>query len=406
MYCTGQGGSCRVARGALAAMTEIAGRASPARRQGRRAANVILRRYLFREIGITFAGVFLLVVMIFISLRMVDYLAQAAAGRLPVGAVLSLVGLVIVSYLAGLIPICLLPAIMLSMGRMQRDNEITAMAGAGIGGRFLHRNVAAFASVFVFAVASCSLFFGPWATREMRSLKVRAEQESDITGVTPGRFKEFSEGDRVLFVRSLTPDKQRMEEVFLQERDRDAMSVLAADSAALAIEDETGHRFALFHNGSRYKGVPGQADFEITHYQTLGWRIDQGAQGGVSENTKSMPTLRLLAARDPASVAELQWRLSVPILTFLLSVFAVSLLRLAGRHNRYGALLIAVLVYFTYSNLLGVARTLVKKEEIPGIIGLWWVHLLVIGVILLMEFQPQWTRWLRSLRQPPAAVPA
>jgi lipopolysaccharide export system permease protein len=368
------------------------------------AANVILRRYLFREIGITFAGVFLLVVMILISLKMVDYLAQAAAGRLPVTAVLSLVGLVIVSYLSGLIPICLLPAIMLAVGRMQRDNEITAMAGAGIGGRFLHRNIAAFTSAFVFAVASCSLFLGPWATREMRNLKVRAEQESDITGVTPGRFKEFSEGDRVLFVRSLTPDKQRMEDVFLQERDEEAMSVLAADNAVLATEDGTGHRFALFYNGSRYKGVPGQADFEITHYETLGWRIDQGDQAGVTENTKSMPTLRLVAAGDPASVAELQWRLSAPVLTFLLSVFAVSLLRHAGRHNRYGALLIAVLVYFTYSNLLGVARTLVKKEEIPGVVGLWWVHLLILGVILLMEYHPQWLRWLRSLRPPPPAV--
>jgi lipopolysaccharide export system permease protein len=368
------------------------------------AANVILRRYLFREIGITFAGVFLLVVMILISLKMVDYLAQAAAGRLPVTAVLSLVGLVIVSYLSGLIPICLLPAIMLAVGRMQRDNEITAMAGAGIGGRFLHRNIAAFTSAFVFAVASCSLFLGPWATREMRNLKVRAEQESDITGVTPGRFKEFSEGDRVLFVRSLTPDKQRMEDVFLQERDEEAMSVLAADNAVLATEDGTGHRFALFYNGSRYKGVPGQADFEITHYETLGWRIDQSDQAGVTENTKSMPTLRLVAAGDPASVAELQWRLSAPVLTFLLSVFAVSLLRHAGRHNRYGALLIAVLVYFTYSNLLGVARTLVKKEEIPGVVGLWWVHLLILGVILLMEYHPQWLRWLRSLRPPPPAV--
>jgi lipopolysaccharide export system permease protein len=67
-------------------------------------------------------------------------------------------------------------------------------------------------------------------------------------------------------------------------------------------------------------------------------------------------------------------------------------------------LLIAVLVYFTYSNLLGVARTLVKKEEIPGVVGLWWVHLLILGVILLMEYHPQWLRWLRSLRPPPPAV--
>jgi lipopolysaccharide export system permease protein len=360
---------------------------------------VILRRYLFREIVITFLGVFVLLLLIFISLKMVDHLAQAAAGRIPVGAVLSLVGLTTLTLMGLLVPLCLFGAVLFALGRLQRDNEIIAMAGAGIGGRYLHRNVLQLTAIFALAVASCSLFFGPWAQREMRDLKVRAEQESDITGVTPGRFKEFSDGNRVVFVRSLSPDKRHLEEVFMQERRDERLSVLSANNAVIATEEGTGHRYALFQDGSSYRGVPGQADYEITHYQRFGWRIDQGASASAGENVKSAPTTRLLMDEDPASTAELQWRVSIPIMTVLLSVFAVSLLGLVGRGNRYGAILLAVLVYFTYSNLLGVARTMVKKEHVHPIVGLWWVHLLVLAVILLMENYPRLLRAWRERRQ-------
>lgn len=359
---------------------------------------MILRRYIFREIVITFLGVFVLLLLVFISLKMVDHLAQAAAGRIPVSAVLSLVGLTTLTLLGLLVPLCLFGAVLFALGRLQRDNEIIAMAGAGIGGRTLHRNVLQLTAVFAVAIASCSLFFGPWAQREMRDLKLRAEQESDITGVTPGQFKEFSDGKRVVFVRGLSPNKRDLEEVFMQERKDERMTVLSARNAEIATEQGTGHRYALFKNGSSYAGVPGRADYEITYYQTAGYRIDQGAQDRASDNVKSAPTTRLLIDGDPASTAELQWRVSIPIMTVLLSAFAVSLLGLVGRGNRYGALLLAVLVYFTYSNLLGIARTMVKKEHVSPIIGLWWVHLLVLAVILLMENYPALVRAWRERR--------
>jgi lipopolysaccharide export system permease protein len=359
---------------------------------------VILRRYLFREIILTFAGVFVLLLLVFVSRSMVEYLGEAASGKLPVGAILSLMGLLVVNTLSLLVPLCLFIGILFALGRMQHDNEVIAMAGAGLGGNYLIRNVTQLATVFAIGIAACSLVFGPWAMREMKTLKARAEQESDITGITPGRFKEFSDGSHVLFVRNLSTDRKQMQEVFLQIRDAEKLSVLSAHSAMLATEEGTGNRFVLFRDGSRYKGTPGRADYEVTHYQNFGVRIDRGDGDAVLENTKGMPTSKLLVSDDPTNIAELQWRISVPIMTLLLAVFAVSLLRLLDNGNRYVALLIAVLVYFTYSNMLVVARTLLKKEELPPIVGMWWVHLAMAAIILLMEWHPALVRWWRQRR--------
>jgi len=286
---------------------------------------LILRRYLFREIAITFTGVFLLLLLIFLSGRVVDYLAQAAAGKLAVSAILSLLTLLVLTTLPLLVPLCLFVAILLALGRMQRDNELIAMAGAGVGGGYLHQNITNVALLFAVLMAVCSLFLDPWATREMKELEAKAKEESDITGITPGRFKEFSAGDRVLFVKELSADKQRMQEVFLQIRKGNDLGVLAADSAGLMTEEGTESRFVVFRSGSRYQGVPGRADYEITHYEQFGVRIDQGDNERAIESTKAMPTERLWGSDDATHVAELQWRLSAPILTLLLSVFAVAL---------------------------------------------------------------------------------
>jgi lipopolysaccharide export system permease protein len=48
-----------------------------------------------------------------------------------------------------------------------------------------------------------------------------------------------------------------------------------------------------------------------------------------------------------------------------------------------------MLIYFIYSNLLGVSKSLLKHDEIPSIIGLWWVHGSLIIAMLVLYFLPQ-----------------
>lgn len=356
---------------------------------------VILQRYLLREILAAFGAVYLLLLLIFVSRSLVDYLAKAAAGRMPVDIILHLLGLLVLSAMILLVPLCLFVAVMLALGRMQRDGELIAMTGAGLSRRYFHGSVARVAAAFAAVMAVFALYASPWAEREMKQLEARAKEESDLTGIAPGRFKEFSEGDRVLFVKELSEDRTEMREVFLQVRERGNLGVLAADGASLMTEDVTSNRFVVFTEGSRYEGTPGKADYQITQYDRFGVRLDREDREQSVGNTRAMTTSELLTENTPQNLAELQWRISTPISTFLLAVFAVVLTQTATRNGRYGSLLIAVLVYFTYSNTLGIARSMVKRGDLPGYLGLWWVHLLMLAAIIAIEFFPVWARRLQ-----------
>jgi lipopolysaccharide export system permease protein len=104
---------------------------------------------------------------------------------------------------------------------------------------------------------------------------------------------------------------------------------------------------------------------------------------------ESIPTSILLFSDLAQHKAELQWRVSSILSCMLLSLLAVLLSLLPIGEKRYVLIFISMLIFFIYSNLLGVSKSLLKRDEIPSFIGLWWVHVLLIITILALYYLPQ-----------------
>ncbi|MGH8376923.1 MAG: LptF/LptG family permease, partial [Pseudomonas sp.] len=99
----------------------------------------------------------------------------------------------------------------------------------------------------------------------------------------------------------------------------------------------------------------------------------------------AMPTSKLVGSEDIRLRAELQWRMSLPLLVFIVTLMAVPLSRVNPRQGRFLKLLPAILLYMAYLTILIAARGALDKGKIPAVLGLWWVHgiFLAIGLGLL-----------------------
>ncbi|MEJ2088718.1 MAG: LptF/LptG family permease, partial [Gammaproteobacteria bacterium] len=87
-----------------------------------------------------------------------------------------------------------------------------------------------------------------------------------------------------------------------------------------------------------------------------------------------------LAAIDaPDAQAELQWRESTAVSALLLALLAVPLSRTQPRRGRYSKVMLAVVIYALYYNLLGVARTGVEQQATAT---LWWAPGLLLLVVI------------------------
>ena len=81
----------------------------------------------------------------------------------------------------------------------------------------------------------------------------------------------------------------------------------------------------------------------------------------------------------------------MPISVLVLLVFAVPLSKSSPRQGRYGKLVVAVLLFVVYYNLMGVAQVWVKDGVVPPVIGMWWVALLpVLLTFVLLRGDRLW----------------
>lgn len=355
---------------------------------------MLLKRYVIREGLRSTAAVLVLIVLAYVSSRFVQYLAEAAAGKLGIDLILELVGLKLVTSSVLMVPLCHYLGVYLALSRMGRDHELAAMASFGLGTPFLLRVIAPLALGAAALTGLLALVVAPWAEDRLAALELRAKLESDVTGISAGQFKEFSQGDQILYVERLSPDRHHMSDLFLHIRQGRNLGVLSSDAAELQLDRALGALFVVFRDGYRYIGVPGRRDYSITQYAKYGVRIDRNGEDRAATRMAAAPTASLWRLHDDHAQAELQWRIAMPLSALLLCALAAVWVRPTSDHGRYVGILSAVLAYFTYNNLLGIARGLMKRGELSTALGLWWVHASVVVVIAACVYYPQLQRQL------------
>ena len=353
---------------------------------------MIVKRYMFREVSQVFVAVMAVLLLIYISNRFVRYLAQAASGYISSDVVLELLLLKLAENLSLLLPLGLFLAVLLALGRLYRDSEIIAMAASGVGVRHLAQSLGWFSVLFALVAGALSLYFSPMAARVQQDLFERAKGEAQIAGVQPGQFRDFGDGARVAYVESMSADGRELRNVFIQVDRSSTQDVIVAATASQALEGRERERYMVLRDGHRYTGQPGQADFVVTQFERHAVRLESSVSSQ-ARKLEARSSLELLAEGGEKAVAELQWRVSIPISTVVLALMAVAMARTTPRQGRFSRLIVAFLIYFLYNNALGIAQKLVERGDLATYIGVWPVHLLFATVVLCTLYRQSAGRW-------------
>ena len=358
---------------------------------------MIIHRYLNKEVGQTWLAVSTVLLVIILSSVLVRFLREAAAGALSGEAVFYLLGLKVLIYMELLLPVAFFLAVMLALGRWYRDNEMGALAACGVSPMSLYKPLLWLAVPLAVAMAVLALYVAPWAARLGYQISERLEKSPGLSAVIAGRFKEVGNGRLVFYVERVSKDRERMHNIFIQSRRHGTLNLLSAASAYQTVDQKTGERFVVMLNGYRYEGLPGQANFKIVRFAKQVLRIPRQGNERVQYRSDAASTAALWRARTKGDMAELEWRISMPLSALLLTLLAVPLGRSSPRQGRYGQLVAAILVYVVYVNMLGVAQVWIEHGNISPRLGVWWVHgalLLFTAALLLYQ---NGSRWLRDV---------
>ena len=328
--------------------------------------------------------------LIYVSRVFVGYIRDAAAGTLSSGLIVELLVLKLLGKLDFLLPLAVYVAVLFSLGRLYKDSEVVAMIAGGVGLLTMARAVLWIAITMGVVSMILSLFITPKLAGMEAEILARGRDESQITGIYPGRFNEFKDGNLTVYTESIAPDGNGMHNVFIVYRKAGKEHVYVADYAYQQLIGSAGQRYIVLERGNRYTGRPGQLDYQITTFEKHAVLLDVGKARPSFRKQGVFSTLELLDSNNRRDKAELHRRLSLPISTIILALLAVPLARTSPRQGKYARLFPAFLIYFAYNNFIGVFEKFVERGEVHIWIGVWPVHL-VMGIIVFVLFSLQTT---------------
>ncbi len=343
----------------------------------------ILDRYIFREVAQTWAAVTLVLLFILLTNQFAQVLGDVAKDRLPKDAVFQVIALTGLQYLTIVVPIGMFLSIMLALGRLYRDSEMPAMMACGVGPGRIYRSLMWLVVPLALGVGWLAMDIGPKALTAVDRIGMAAQRQADLASIEPGRFMTGAEGSVIYAERVIGPGS--VENVFLQRRtETGGVEVVVAERGDQVESEDADTRFFVLRNGRRYEGMPGTTDFRVMEFVEHGipYRLPNISEP--DERPRAMSMLALMKSKSSKNIAELQWRIGVPLSTLILGILAVPLSRSQPRQGRYGRLAVGLLVFMIYFNLLSAGKAWVEQEAVPAAVGMWWVHAVMLGAAAVM----------------------
>lgn len=319
--------------------------------------------------------------------------------------VVAVLGALLPMLAAYALPVAFLFGVLLAVGRISGDSEVTAMRSCGLGIGALVAPVLGLAVVVGAGTAWLMIRTEPKARVDLREVLRSAASRGAI--LEPGKFRVI--GDRVVFVRDRDPEN-RLRGILIADRSDPTRPflVFAERGEFVVTQGESQIQLHLEDGDVHVEPEDARQDrYQRISFRSFDYAIDAA---GIFSSTRdlrpadmTMTQLREVMARaaagdpldglrekDPLEYA-LQYhrRLALPVAPLLFALVGVPLgLRRVRGARSWGALLCVAIVFFYYA-LLSLAQFLAASAGVPAWAALWLPNLafLALAIPLLRRAQ-------------------
>ena len=200
----------------------------------------LLQRHIFKSVLFSCAaavGLFAFVLMVGNAVR--DLLGYVVAGQLKPEMFAELVLLLLPFVVSYALPIGVLTGVLLVLGRMSAEHEVTAMRAAGLSLPWLARPILVLAALGVLAGVVINCQFMPWARVTYHTELGNAVRLNPLSFIVPRTFIRDFPG-KVLYVGE--KNGQGVKDFWLWELDRQGRvkNSIRAESGSFDFDEKTG----------------------------------------------------------------------------------------------------------------------------------------------------------------------
>lgn len=358
----------------------------------------ILFWYLLRELISPFVlglVVFTFILLMNKILKLVEMLINKG---ISLSEVIQLLWYLLPSFLVLTVPISILLAVLICLGKFSGDAELVAMKASGIS---LYQMLPPFAVLCIagfFLTNLLTLYLLPKGNYAFRKNLVAFAKKHSEANLEEGIFIDYFKGV-VLYINSFDKEENRINGIFLSDRrDPQIPTVIAAAHAViLADKDNTNILFKL-ENGSLHRFDQRTRNYQYALFNTYDMNIQLA---GIEDDDfkikyKEMDIGSLWRLSDERKRnnmsaininVEIQKRLSFPFACLVFGLLGVSLGSYWHRGGKSHGFVYSLFIVFLYYLLLNVGENLAKGGFLFAFMGIWLPNVLLGGIGCYLFFK-------------------
>lgn len=360
----------------------------------------IIFRYILREISFPFVTslfVFTFVLLMGKIIQLMDLTVNKGIGVFDIG---KLIIFLMPSLFLFTLPLALLLSILIGLGRLSRDSEITVLRASGLS--LYQLSIPIFiASVFAFSLTSLTAFFlvpsGNIATKEL--ILSMARQKAGA-GIKEKIFNDDFKG-LVFYADKIPVSGDYMEGVVLyDDRTSSEPSTVIAQKGILVSDPNSTGVILRLENGSIHTVDLNRSNYKKVDFRIYDIRLDLNTSlsnngGAISKGIKDFPLRELVdkirMADDEqerrALIIEFNERIAIPFSCFVFVILGIPLGITHSRTDKLRGFTVGLIVVVCYYILLLSGTNLGETGRISPIIGTWAANVIfgICGVFLFFK---------------------
>ncbi len=342
-------------------------------------------RYILREITVPFFMILFVLTFVLLMgkiLQLMDMMVNKGVSFIDIAR---LVLYLTPSFLVFTVPISLLIAILMGLGRLSGDNEITVLKASGISLYRLSRPAAVLSLFAVVATTVVGFFLVPYGNFATKNLLFRLASQKASIGIKEKIFNDDFQGV-LLYAEKVPVQGDYMEDVFVyDDRAGKEPSTIVAKRAYLVADTASLAVIMRLENGSSHTVGVNRQHYRKMDFSTYDVRLDLASSLSEGQKVKTKAstemTVRELmermkgrnldetAARELA--IELNKKLSIPFACVVFGIIGVPLGVRAHRSAKARGFTVGLFTVLFYYVLQLAGEALAETGAIPPAAGAW-----------------------------------
>ena len=337
------------------------------------------------ELSRYFWATSVVLISIVMTVLLIRTLGQASRGNIDPGEVSLVLGYTVLGNMHTIITLALYIASVATLSRMYADSEMVIWQSSGKSLVGLVKPALVFAAPVLLVVALLALLVWPWTNAQTHEIRERYEKRGDLERVKPGQFQESASGSRVFFIDKNSPSDLEGTHIFIAAQEKELQTITSAQTGKVEFKGED--RYLVLKDGQRIEINPLKNEIKVIEFKQHGAKLgDTALELSETEAQSAMPW-DLINKPIPVNLGELTWRIGLALGAFNLVLLGVAIPYVNPRTGRTGSLVMAMLTFFIYYNLINVSRNAVASGQwgmanamlvlhgpvaVLSLIGLWW----------------------------------